>query len=232
VLHHATQKCSISLWTEFRKADTSDVTSAIGPFSHSHVITVELAHVRSTSDLVREVSRAISASSEHKDVPLDLVWRAMNRSGVRTAFRASQVSFQHITFRASDHRATTFVTRVCPVLETDRRMALQFRSYDDSGELAIVATYDRSRLHREAVDTLLADIVDVLCDLFTTTDGATQHAACETAAGVALDRRRPVVDSVLAGHFDTCQLCAFRSERQSGTRPAVCQSYQFLERGE
>jgi hypothetical protein len=161
-LHHTTQRSSVSIWTDFRIPWMAE--ERIASFSHSHMVTVDLTQVSSASDLIKTAAASLSQSHRHHDVPLDLVWRATNRSALRVVGQAAQISFQHLTFDGPCDGAMATGNSAWPLLETDQRFALQFRSYEEQGSWGIVATYDSVKLRRDSIDGLLSDISATLTE--------------------------------------------------------------------
>ena len=208
-LHHRTQRTVLSVWMEFRQSSAS--ANMIGPFSTSPLITVDLAYVKSTADLAREVAKVIGDARRHQDVPLEVVWRAMNKSRIHRASSPGQISFRHVTFARRTNLAASMFTEARPLIETDRRMGLQIQSYEDDGKMGIVAAFDAARLPTERVSALLDDVTSILCLLA----GGIEHN--DTTGSQGPSSRDIALTSVLNGaNRALCALCLRRHALDSG----------------
>jgi hypothetical protein len=209
MLHHATHKMTLSIWTDFRSVARPELRSEMGPFSNSHIVTIELAKARSIWDIVRRVRQALSDVGSHHEIPLDMLWRATSTCSLP---RMGQVSFQHLAFMPAPQKGRPLITRAWPFLETDQSMTLQFRSCDDGVDVSICAAFLKSRLRTESVDGLLADVLDVLLAIGSAADHGRPRSPVEkTDRGT----RSSLVDvTLVTGTPADCYLCTCRERRR------------------
>jgi hypothetical protein len=211
VLQHATQMTTVSIWTDFWAVGPTDLESTFGPYSHSHAVVVELARTRTIWDVVKCVSGARSKAAAYAEMPLDVVWRAATKCW---SVGGGQVSFQHLTFTAARKGDSSLITRAWPVLDTDARMALQFLSSDDGGEVSVCATYLKSCLPADSVADLVADISDVLDAFVSASDDLTGRASSAPTADVST-RSASLAAYAVTGEPAECYLCTRRDERRA-----------------
>ena len=76
VLQHATQRVSISMWTEHRRELAG---GAFGPYSYSHAFTVRIADAPSLAERLHAVRTVREAANATRCVPLELLWKAVGR---------------------------------------------------------------------------------------------------------------------------------------------------------
>jgi hypothetical protein len=161
VLQHATQRSSLSFWTRFDNRIPPLNQFSFGAHSNAHVITVDVANVRCAKDIISSVVRATREGAVHQRIPLDLVWRSMNRCMER---RSEQVLFEHVASGRPQGSGGYFLAQ-WPILDTDWRFALQCRSCEEQGELWMFATYLKDSFHHDRVSQLVREWCHVLRSL-------------------------------------------------------------------
>ena len=207
VLHHATRKRHLAIWSEFRASEITPQSSMVGAFSTAHILAFNLTHVVSAQTLITEVERAVSATHEHQNIPLDLVWRLQGRSFLHRQSRPSHLSFQHLVFESP--RVDSVILETWPLLATDRRRGLQFISFEERDRIGLVATYDTSTLRESAIDDLLDDVALLAADLAHTSLGGPpgELGYGDSDAGRQTAGTTSVVASVFGNHSSGCLLC-------------------------
>lgn len=163
VLHHETQKSTMSVWTETRIPLPSKPELRVGARSHAHPLHVDLSEARSLGDLIDIVTASISQSRRHAHVPLDLLEFASRPMRAAPQRLGSQILVRHTSCKAQ-FRARGVEVISWPVFETDRGAALQLSSHETHSDASILLTYDDGRFESETIDEMLSDMLDCLSD--------------------------------------------------------------------
>jgi len=161
-LQHATQRTTFSIWTDFRQP-----AGGIGPYSHSHAVTLAPAEADCFDEVATSVQSSIEAVRRFQHIPLDLVWRSVEKCPVP---KTGQVSFQHVELRG-DKTVGDIGSDAWPLSDTDPRMSLLLRSYDNGLNIGLCANYAAPRFRAESIRALLAAAHDVLALAVDQNDG-------------------------------------------------------------
>lgn len=205
-LHHASQKVNISIWTDFRSPSLPECAGAFGPFSHTHIVTVDLSLPLSQPHLLRQVRESLSRSHSHSHIPLELVWFAMRYSPLRSAI--GHVSFQYSRCNVLDHSAGGIGSIASAAFETGPRCALQFWVCEHGDDLSITLTYDTGKYESDAAGTLLTDLLTIL----------EEWSSIDITRG--LDDAHANTGRLCDGDPHSCLLCITRDARRSEQRSA------------
>lgn len=201
VLQHMTQKTTVSVWTDLRSDFRSP--AEIGPFSHAHVLTIDVADERDAVEMTRAIAAARRHVGSHHNIPLELLWRILKT--VPVSLQGSpQVSFQHLDFGGVSSGACG---RPWLVLESSPVRGLQFYSWTVGNEIFVGLGFARSRCSDMLADTLMADLTDVLIATSALESDPVRASRGRAAAGPALVPLQVTADP------STCYLCSRRRLR-------------------
>ncbi len=202
-LQHATQRTSVSIWTERRQVALMSSPWLFGPCSTAHALFVPFVRARSVWDGLRAVREARRDAAIHEEIPLELIWRAARTGPLH---RTGGIAFQYLRFDPSAQDGLVVVP--WPLADTDPAIGLQFIAVDAGSNISMSAAFGRGRLPRATVDTLLADVVDLLGILAAGSGYQSRQAVSE---------RRPLEEQAdeyrIAADPTTCYLCRRRDVR-------------------
>jgi hypothetical protein len=202
VIQHATQRSTVSLWTEFRFGEVG----AVGALSHLHVLTARLTSATSPWDAVTTARDAAAKADEDSQVPLDLVWRARQECLLP---RNGYISFQHVDARRGNE-GTNGSLCIWPLLDSIPNLELQVRSCDDGVGIVVYLNYRRYKFSDGSASTILADLHDTLVAL-------ARSVPSRGSAATVTNSQRPddgIYD--IRASSDNCHLCARRRARRVG----------------
>lgn len=158
-LHQATRRVCLTLWSEFRPLWLADCGWEVGPLSHKHIVTVDTTGTHSLSQFIDEVRRSVECSRQHASVPVELVWRALTQSRLKSPEVGSQVCCVYIRVATTDGRDRRPDAKVWPMLDTDILFGLQCLLVEDQESSRIVMSYDKGRYSRRMIQELMSHVM-------------------------------------------------------------------------
>lgn len=156
-LHHLTRKRRLAFWGNFTNRRYPEFVPALGWYSNTHIVCVELEPEMMCALLCRRVAASVAEARAHEALPLAALWQ---RLGCSLDTHNTRVNFDLLPGRKRPERQPAIELVVLPV--GPRNMDLDIRLREDCGVFVLVATFNAERYQIAGVQRLLASIRSIV----------------------------------------------------------------------
>ena len=164
LLHHYTRKNPIAIWGHFANRERAEIQGALGYFSNTHLLGIDLSASLTGRDLLRQVKGVVLSSCANQALPH--LWRVLR---CHPRFPDANILLDYYTLTPPTPQESWNGLRVAdvplPNVSSPRWSSLGVYVIDNREDIWLRSQYSAARFPHAAVQHLLEDLRSVVLRL-------------------------------------------------------------------